>query len=370
MKKRLSILFIITLVTTSLLINGYLFLRINHLESKILVETIASNNSSFNNEVRPIVHNVTSNTTQVVENVSDKVVAIQVYLNNNLYSSGSGVIYKADGNEVYIATNHHVIDGGDRFIIVFNSGKSLEVELIGSDKYTDLALLKFNDYIGVEAIDLGNSDLLKVGEEVIAIGSPLGLAYAGTTTKGIISGTNRIVSVDIDGDSIDDWDMNVIQTDAAINTGNSGGALINMAGELIGITSMKLTGESVEGIGFAIPVNDIRAVLDEIMHNGSISRPVLGISSLSIDTISNYERYLYQIDSTRLNGVYVYLVQEGSAADIAGIEIGDIIVTFAGQKITTYKAFVQVLYSKSSGDQVQIEIERAEEIIRLEVVLG
>jgi len=370
-KKNIGKIVVAALLVVSLLMNTYLFQKVNDLENNVS----SSNNSSNTNtnaQVQNIVYDVTSATTDVVAQVSDSVVAIQVYVNGQLYSSGSGVIYEVDGNDVYVATNHHVIDGGSNINVIFSNGESVEVEVVGSDVYTDLALLKFtkDDSTKITAIKLGDSDLLQVGEEVLAIGSPLGIQYAGTTTKGIISGTERVVSVDVNNDGVEDWDMTVVQTDAAINAGNSGGALINMAGELVGITSMKLTGESVEGIGFAIPVNEIIDVLAELKSTGEVSRPILGISSISLDSISSYGRYVYRIDTTRTTGIYVQSVQDGSAAANAGLQVGDIIIGFDGNEITTYKEFLKALYSKSSGDKVTIKFERSGSTKEISVTLG
>jgi len=372
-KKNIGKIVVAALLVVSLLMNTYLFQKVNNLENNVSSSNNSSNTSTNTNaQVQNIVYDVTSATTDVVAQVSDSVVAIQVYVNGQLYSSGSGVIYEVDGNDVYVVTNHHVIDGGSNINVIFSNGESVEVEVVGSDVYTDLALLKFtkDDSTKITAIKLGDSDLLQVGEEVLAIGSPLGIQYAGTTTKGIISGTERVVSVDVNNDGVEDWDMTVVQTDAAINAGNSGGALINMAGELVGITSMKLTGESVEGIGFAIPVNEIIDVLAELKSTGEVSRPILGISSISLDSISSYGRYVYRIDTTRTTGIYVQSVQDGSAAANAGLQVGDIIIGFDGNEITTYKEFLKALYSKSSGDKVTIKFERSGSTKEISVTLG
>ncbi len=168
------------------------------------------------------------------------------------------------------------------------------------------------------AIKCGDSSKLETGETVLAIGSPLGIEYAGTVTQGIVSGIDRTVSVDLNDDGQEDWDMNVIQTDAAINPGNSGGALVNAAGELVGITSMKLADTSVEGMGFALPINDVITSVEQIISNGKVTRPLIGISGFSLSGYSSYQLRYYRIDTDLTDGIYVSRVTSGGPASKAG----------------------------------------------------
>ena len=272
--------------------------------------------------------------------------------------SGSGIIYKVDGKTVYVVTNHHVIDSANSIEVIFANGESVKADLVGSDQYGDIAVLKMTVDFSVTAFKMGDSDLLDSGETVVAIGSPLGIEYAGTVTQGIVSAPKRTISVDLNSDGKEDWDMNVVQTDAAINPGNSGGALINAAGELVGITSMKYSSEEVEGIGFALPINDAVKLIDEIMETGKVSRPTLGISGVSLDGYSSYELYMYRIQTNLNKGIYVANVQSGSAASEAGIKAGDVITKFDGSEIESYKDFLTKLYSKKTGDTVKLTINR------------
>jgi len=190
---------------------------------------------------------------EAINKVSPAIVGVVNFANNATQGEGSGIIYKKDGNDAYIVTNQHVVDKGDYFEVVFSNGEHAEATLIGSDIYTDLAVLKVSN-VEVETIaEFGNTEDLKVGQTVIAIGNPLGLDFAGSATSGIVSGQDRVIAVDLNNDKIDDWEMTVLQTDTAINPGNSGGALINLDGKIVGINSMKIATSSVEGMSFSIP---------------------------------------------------------------------------------------------------------------------
>lgn len=223
---------IIVLLTVSLGCNAFLLY-------KVLSPQEAVSQNSQSKTVQTVKYDVKSELTDVIKSAKDSSVGIAVYQNNRLSGSGSGVIYKKDGKTVYIITNHHVIDSAQSIEVVFSNGESVKAQLIGSDQYGDIAVLKTTVNFDVSPFSIGDSSLLDVGETVLAVGSPLGIEYAGTVTQGIVSATERTVSVDLNNDGQDDWDMSVVQTDAAINPGNSGGALINAKGELVGITSMK-----------------------------------------------------------------------------------------------------------------------------------
>ncbi len=197
-----------------------------------------------------------------------------------------------------------------------------------------------------------------LGETVLAIGSPLGFDFSGSVTMGIISGKDRIVPVDIDGDGTDDWDSIVLQTDAAINPGNSGGPLINMAGELIGITSMKIADNTVEGMGFAIPVNEIVPIIEQLMANGRVIRPLLGVSAVSIDTMPSAQKSFYGIQLDLDKGIMITSVQAGYPAAKAGLKAKDVITIFDGITVTSFKQFRRLLYGKQVGDTVEVTYVR------------
>ena len=325
---------------------------------------------SSQNTVNKVTTDVKSDLTDIIADAKECTVGVAVYQGNRAAGSGSGVVYRKDGNSVYIITNHHVIDGAQRIEVIFSSGESAEATLLGSDQYGDIAVLKLNVDFDVHVYKIGDSDLLDTGEVVLAVGSPLGIEYAGTVTQGIVSAPSRNVPVDLNEDGTDDWDMTVIQTDAAINPGNSGGALINSVGELIGITSMKFASEEVEGMGFALPINETLNLVEEIISSGKVNRPTLGISAISLDRFSSYELYMYKINTNLRKGIYVASVQRNSAADKAGIKAGDVIVSADGKEIEEYKDFLSMLYRHKANDTVEMTINRNGTTKTIQVVLG
>ena len=353
---------LVILVVVSLGVNVFMFTQLNNSSSNVL--------SGSGANVEQVNYDVKSSTSDVIDKVSDSVVGVLVYSNGSASGSGSGVVYRVNGKDAYIITNAHVVEGSSEVQVVFSNQESVAATVLGSDSYSDIAVLKLTADFDLSAIKCGDSSLLDKGETVLAIGSPLGIEYAGTVTQGIVSGTDRTVSVDLNDDGQDDWDMNVIQTDAAINPGNSGGALVNMAGELVGITSMKLSDTSVEGMGFALPINDVIKSVEQIIENGKVTRPQFGISGVSLSGYSSYQLRYYRINTDLTDGIYVVKVSSGGAASQAGIQEGDIIVEFDGEKITTYKSFLTALYAKEPGDKVSVVINRNGSEKTVQVTLG
>ena len=351
------------LVVASLGMNVFLFTKVNKSSS-------SGSSSNKNATVENVNYDVKSSTTDVIEKVNSSVVGVLVYANGTASGSGSGVVYRVDGKTAYIITNAHVVSGATDVQVVFSNKESVNATIVGSDTYSDIAVLKLTADFDMTAIKCGDSSLLDQGETVLAIGSPLGIEYAGTVTQGIVSGIDRTVSVDLNDDGQEDWDMNVIQTDAAINPGNSGGALVNMAGELVGITSMKLSNTSVEGMGFALPINDVITSVEQIIENGKVTRPQIGISGVSLSGYSSYQLRYYRINTDLTDGIYVSRVTSGGAASKAGIQEGDIIVKFDGKEVTTYKSFLTELYSKEPGDKVSVVVNRNGTEKTVEVTLG
>lgn len=369
---------VIAAVILSFAANGYVLYKViqNDGDTTLI--------SDRNAKVEEVDYDVKTETTSVVDAVSDSIVGVVVYSNNatsGLFGrqtenetqqqsgSGSGVVYEQTGQYTYIITNHHVIDGADKVQVVFSNNEYVDAEIVGSDEYSDVAILKCQPDFDVTVINIGDSNLLDKGETVLAIGSPLGIEYSGTVTQGIVSGTDRTVSVDLNSDGVDDWDMNVIQTDAAINPGNSGGALVNMKGELVGITNMKFAEETVEGMGFAIPVNDVIAVAKQIRLNGKVSYPVIGISGVSLADYSTYQLQRYGVNVAVDTGLYVAEVTNNGPAQKAGIQAGDVVVKVEDTEITTYKSFLTELYSHKPGETIKVTINRAGNEKTLQVTL-
>lgn len=268
-------------------------------------------------------------------------------------SSGSGVVISQDG---YIVTNNHVVEGAQELVVILNTGDEYTAKLIGTDSKTDLAVLKI-EASGLTYATLGNSSELRVGDTAIAIGNPLGQEFAGTTTQGIISGLNRTVTVD-------NKQLTLIQTDAAINPGNSGGALVNAYGELIGINTAKISSSSLEGLGFAIPIDEVKPIISELIDNGYVTgRPVIGIGGRAV-TEQDAAAYNLKV------GVYVSSMTADSPAYMAGVKIGDIIVECNGKEIETVDDINKIKNQFSPGDKLKIKVYRQGEYKDITLVLG
>lgn len=290
----------------------------------------------------------------IYEKVIPAIVSVQAYSGASAYS-GTGVIMTADG---YVITNHHVISGCSSAQITLFDGRTYDAALVGSDMPSDLAVLK------IEAQDLtpaefGNSDLLRVGDTTLAIGNPLGSELFGTMTEGIVSAINRDVNVD-------GYTMTLIQTTAALNPGNSGGALINSGGQVVGITNLKMMSnyETIEGLGFAIPTAWAKEVVDVLLAEGAITgRPTIGITCL---TIPSGQSQLYGRDS----GVYVSSVSAGGPADRAGVRPGDVIIEANGQAITNMEELTAVRDEIDVGGSLELTVWRNGETLKLTLILA
>ncbi|WP_251574330.1 S1C family serine protease [Limosilactobacillus agrestimuris] len=273
-------------------------------------------------------------------------------------SEGSGVIYKKSGNSAYIVTNNHVVKGSNALQVILSNGRKVNASLVGSDAATDLAVLKINSANVKTVAEFGNSNSIAAGQDVLAIGSPMGSEYANTVTKGIISAKSRTLKSGTDGTL-----TSVIQTDAAINSGNSGGPLINMAGQVIGINSMKLAGgndgSSVEGMGFAIPSNEVVKIINQLIKNGKISRPSLGISMIDLSRVTtDQQKSVLKLPSSVTKGVVIMDVQSGSTAQTAGLEQYDVITKFGNTKITNTGSLKSALYKYKVGDTAKVTYYR------------
>ncbi|KGR86794.1 S1C family serine protease [Lysinibacillus odysseyi] len=340
---------------------------------------------------------VTTDVTSAVEKVSEAVVGISNYqvAQNSLggfwfgqggmqqnqnqneegklqeAGTGSGVVYKIENGEAYIVTNNHVIEKAEKLEITLKDGSKKEATLVGSDIWTDLAVIKVKAD-GIKTVaNFGDSEVLKQGETVIAIGNPLGLDFYGSVTVGVISGTDRAVPVDLNGDGTEDWQSEVLQTDAAINGGNSGGALVNLNGDLIGINSMKIASEQVEGLGFAIPINTVIPIIKQLEKNGEVVRPAMGISLLDLTDIpAFYQAQTLELPEGITTGVVVAEVTAGSAAAEAGMKQYDVIYEMDGEKIENVIDLRKHLYTKTDvGDKLKVKVYRAGKTVELNLVL-
>lgn len=311
--------------------------------------------------------------TKVVAEVKNAVVSVinkQSTSRNNLYgtqqtggelataSEGSGVIYKNEGGYVYIVTNYHVIAKSQELEVLLADGTREKAELVGSDQWTDLAVIRIANTNVSTVAEFANSDEVEVGQTAIAIGSPLGSEFATSVTQGIVSATNRAVATDVDGDGQEDWVVTAIQTDAAINPGNSGGALINSAGQVIGINSMKISKSSVEGMGFAIPSNEVVSIIKQLEENGKITRPALGISMVNLTSVNTRVIQQMNLPADVKSGVVIAEVDSKGSAKAAGLQAYDVIVEMDGQKIEGIQNLRKVLYSHKVGDKMEVTYYR------------
>ena len=273
-------------------------------------------------------------------------------------SEGSGVIYKNADGYAYIVTNYHVIANSQELEVLLADGTRAKAEIVGSDQWTDLAVIRIANTNVSTVAEFANSDDVQVGQTAIAIGSPLGSEFATSVTQGIVSATNRSVATDVDGDGQEDWVVTAIQTDAAINPGNSGGALINSAGQVIRINSMKISKSSVEGMGFAIPSNEVVSIIKQLETDGKITRPALGISMVNLSSVN--ERVIEQLNLPRdvKNGVVIAEVMAKGSAKAAGLQAYDVIVEMDGQKIEGIQNLRKVLYSHKVGDKLEVTYYR------------
>lgn len=301
-----------------------------------------------------------------IENIYDAVVVVENYRNNKLAGIGSGFIYSKNG---YIMTNQHVIESSDDIKVVLMSGETIDAEIIGGDEYADIAVIKIDKKYVTKVAKLGSNDETKVGDTVFTIGSPVGSEYSGTVTRGILSGKNRMVEVSVKS-STSDWIMNVMQTDAAINPGNSGGPLCNVNGDVIGINSMKLVENQIEGIGFAIPIEDATLYADNIVSGKEIKRAYLGISMGDISSKYNLLRRGITLDNSITSGVVVYeAIKNGPCYD-AGIQSGDVIIKIGDYNVKNVAQLRYYLFKYNPNDKIKIDIIRGTETKTFEVVLG
>lgn len=345
--------------------------------------------SSTKTTTSKVSYSNTNDTTKAVQKVREAVVSVINYQSNSssndLYmqmfggnldnntnngsdsdlsiaSEGSGVIYKKDGNSAYVVTNNHVVDGASQIEIMLSDGTKVVGELVGTDTYSDIAVVKIASDKVTTVAEFANSDKITVGETAIAIGSPLGTDYANSVTQGIVSSLSRTVTMtNDDGETIS---TNAIQTDAAINPGNSGGALINIEGQVIGINSSKISstsdsgsGNSVEGMGFAIPANDVVKIINQLEANGKVIRPALGITMANLSDLSTTTISRLNIPTSVTSGIVVASVQSGMPAE-GVLKKYDVITAIDDKDVSSITDLQSVLYGHSTGDSIKVTFYR------------
>ena len=362
-------------------VGGYVYYQNHNSQVQDKIE-----NSKGTTQTSNVKVNVGTQASKAFKKIKGAVVSVEAYSNSSsdsdtledLFgdssssetstSEGSGVIYKKDGNTAFVVTNNHVISGANKVEVLLSSGKKVKASVVGHDSVSDLAVLKIDASNVKQVATFGNSDNINVGETALAIGSPLGSEYATSLTQGIISAKKRTIDV-TDSNGTSTGQATLIQTDAAINPGNSGGPLINLAGQVIGINSAKMSssvsssGATIEGIGFAIPMTEAREIVDDLINYGYVTgRPQLGISC---QDVSEAVSQAYNLPI----GAYVISVTDGGAAAEAGLQVGDVITAINDNKIETTEELNNYKNEYNAGDTVTLTIVRNGQEQKVSVVL-
>ncbi|MBS3681511.1 trypsin-like peptidase domain-containing protein [Ornithinibacillus massiliensis] len=335
-----------------------------------------TNHHSGQNVITTMASEDANSSTNIAE-VSEAVVGVtnlqrqSIWTNSEEAGTGSGIIYKKENGKAYVVTNHHVVNGAEQVEVVLANDERIPAKVLGTDELTDLAVLEIDGEKVNRVATLGTTEDKQVGETVFAIGNPLGIEFANSLTKGIISGLNRSVSVDTTGDQVADWVTEVIQTDAAINPGNSGGALVDANGEVIGINSMKIASTQVEGIGFAIPIDTALPIMEQLETNGKVQRPFIGISMATLNQVPMQYRHNIILPDGVEQGMVVASVEPGSPAEKAGLQQFDVITKIDDHETPTALELRKYMYSETKvGDTVKLEIYRngEKQVIDLELM--
>ncbi len=316
------------------------------------------NNDSNNNGVLENRNvNITSNDSisESINKVYDSVVVVNNYQNGRLTGYGSGFVYKKEGNYGYVLTNNHVVEDASEIKLTLSNGEEVDAEVLGTDSYMDIAVLRMDGDAVLQVAQIGDSTEAKLGDTIFTVGTPVSTEYAGTVTKGIISGENREITVTDNGTS---YMMEAIQIDASINPGNSGGPLVNINGEVIGINSVKLVESSIEGMGFAIPIEVAMSQIDKLENGEAIARPVIGVSLYDLDSLPLVGNSDLRVDDSIKSGVVVNSVDSGSDAEAAGLQRNDIITKVDGTTVKGSAHLKYLLYKHNIGDSVKLTIVR------------
>lgn len=304
-----------------------------------------------------------------VEKVYDAVVVVSTYQKEKYISSGTGFVYSKDKNKYFLLTNYHVIEGGDKVTVTFTDGSVKEVDIIGFDEYSDIAVLSLESKEDLSVAEIGDSTKSRVGDTTFAVGAPLDSVYSWTVTRGIVSGKDRMVEVSLGNNTGNDYVMKVLQTDSAINSGNSGGPLCNSNGEVIGITSLKLVKSGVEGMGFAIPIETAISKAEQVIKGETFEQPYLGIAM--VDLTRAYIQFYSLIQSSGLeSGVIISEVEKASPADKGGLKANDIIIGINDDVVPNVAYLRYYLFQYKVGDTVKIKVYRDGSEKTINVTLG
>jgi len=329
-----------------------------------------------NVSVQQVVKNITTSElvetsiSSSVDKVYGSTVIVYASKDGKQVSTGTGFVYKKDNKSAYIMTNNHVIDNADTVQVEFNDkSEKIDAKILGGEIYSDIAVLTIDVKNSANEVEMGSSSELKLGDTIFTVGSPMGEAYKGTVTKGIISGKDRMVEVNLTGNT-SDYYMKVLQLDAAVNPGNSGGPLCDVSGKVIGIISLKIIQDEVEGMGFAIPIEDALEYANAIEEGGEVVRPYIGISMVDLSE----EYYLWQnrivIPEGVNEGIAIVEVVDNSPASKAGLKKGDIIVKLGNNDTGSLAEFRYELYKHKVGDKLTVSYYRDGKLKNTSITLG
>lgn len=290
-----------------------------------------------NNTVRSVV---------TVESDAPKNTSVQTTNSKSDNELGSGVVYKTVGDTFFVLTNTHIVGEADKVKITYGENKSIKGDVVGKDKWSDIAVVKAKiNNKNIKPIHIGNSNKLVLGESILIVGNPLGEEFRNTVSKGIISGLNRLVPVDFDKDNKNDELMQTFQIDASVNPGHSGGAVVNKDGELIGIVSLKINMPSIEGMGFAIPINEAKSIAKELEKNGKVNYPNTGIALENVNDLNHYERSLLKLPNDINDGILVKKLKDDGLGKKSGLKIGDVIVKLEGKTLKDNLQYRHILFN-------------------------
>ncbi len=306
-------------------------------------------------EEKKTVNVVDEGISEGINNVYNSVVVIETYKNNKVISTGSGFAFKEVNNITYVMTNNHVISNGTKVVLTLPNDEEIEASIVGSDSFTDIAVLKVASNKNLKIAKISSANNVKVGDTVFAVGAPLGKQFKSTVTRGILSGKDRLVETT---SSNEELLMNVMQTDASINPGNSGGPLCDASGNVIGVTSLKIVESSVEGLGFAIQIDDAVNYANNLIENGKIVRGYVGIKMINATETFQLLRSGISIDSSVTDGVVVVEVINNSPASRAGLKSSDVIVKVGKDNVKSIAEFRYYLYKYKVGDEVELTVYR------------
>ena len=337
--------------------------------SPLLEEFIKSNGNTV----------ITKNETQVyeknslaasVEKIYDSVAVVEGYQREQLASTGTGFVYKTDNKYGYVLTNQHVIDGMQDIKLIMTNDEIVDATVLGQDEYLDLAVLRIEKSKVIQVANIGNSEKMHLGDTVFTVGSPMGSDYRGSVTAGILSGKDRMVAVNVSNSASNDWVMRVLQIDASINPGNSGGPLLNANGEVIGVCSLKLVQDEIEGMGFAIPIEIAMAHVEELEKGKDIEWPLLGISMANVTDTTILYRNGINLNEKIKQGVVVISAADNTGAQKAGLQKGDVIIKIGNTKVKDSAYLRYELYQHQAGDKIIVTIIRDNKEKEIEVELS